>query len=133
MKMITVLHDPVILLPFKDILLRTLLLDDPIILLPFKDILLRTLLLDDPVTLLLLEDLLSTFTSLCPAAAGTLFTTNLCLVKSCCGWNIIYYKLLPPSSNPAAFGTLFTINFYLRRLILLLLEHYLLSTFTSVV
>ena len=49
MNIFTVLDDPVILLPFKDILLRTLLLDDPVILLPFKDILLRTLLLDDPV------------------------------------------------------------------------------------
>ena len=72
-------------------------LDDPVILLPFKDILLRTLLLDDPVTWLLLEHLLSTFTS-CPAAVGTLFTID----------------ILP-------------------RLILLLLEHYLLSTFVSVV
>ena len=31
MNIITVLDDPVILLPFKDILLRTLLLDDPVI------------------------------------------------------------------------------------------------------
>ena len=55
-------------------------LDDPVILLPFKDILLRTLLLDDPVTLLLLEHLLSTCASSNPAAVGTLFTINLCVV-----------------------------------------------------
>ena len=79
--------------------------------------------------LLLLEHyLLSTFTSSNPAAVRTLFTINIA------------------SSNPAAVGTLFTINIYLFQsrccwniiyyqylphLILLQLEHYLLSRFTS--